>query len=97
MDEFIYVEYKGKDYPLLELKIRSKEIYPDGQWVKVAPESFGELLEKNSKGYNPDVDKEAVEVDEMIYHHVPDDVFKTANRKLIAEKYLDEKFEWVEE
>lgn len=91
------IEYQGKKYFLLELCIKHKEIYPEGQWVRVAPESFGEILEENSKGWDMKVDAEAVEIDEMIYHYIPDDIFEKADLKEIAEEHLDEKFELVED
>lgn len=93
-DRFEYVEYKGKKYPLLSLCIKHKEIYPKGQWVRVAQESFAEILQDKDGDYT---EPEAIKIDELIYHYVEDDVFNTADKRRIAENELDEKFEYVDD
>ena len=91
------VEYKGNKYNLIGLHVKHNEYYPDGAYLYVASESFGELLEKNSDEWDTKVDKEAVEIDELIYHYIPDDVFEKGDKKEIAEKWLDEPMELIDD
>jgi hypothetical protein len=88
------VKYKGTEIELLDLCIKHKEIYPNGQWVRVAPESFSSLLTDDNCDYT---ESEAIAIDEDIYHYIPDDVFKKADLKDIAKNHLDETFELLED
>lgn len=88
------IEYKGKRYKLMGLHVKHKEYYPEGAYLYVAPESLGEDLQDENSEYT---DPKAIEIDELIYHYIPDDVFEKGDKKEIAEHYLDEPMELMEE
>ena len=88
------VEYNGKKYNLMQLHVRHKEYYPDGTYLYVAPLSLGEDLQDENSEYT---DPKAIEIDEMIYHYIPDDVFEEGDKKLIAKEFLDEPMELIDD
>lgn len=82
--------YKGKKYKILKLIITYKKDKVNKMAVEVAPQSLADAM--GDKIY--DVPSEEEQIDEFIYHYVPDEVIEKGDLKDIAENHLDVKFKF---
>ena len=92
-----FITYGGKKYRIRELVIKSKEIYPDGQAVRVAPEALIDAMDKKT-GSEFDHEKFGAKeqnIDDSIYHYVQNSEINLPAKELA--KRLDEPFTLVKE
>lgn len=62
------IEFNGKHYPILRLKVYHAEFYPEPQWLTIADESLSDAFEE---AQNTDDEEKANDVDEVIYYYKP--------------------------
>lgn len=90
------ITYNGKKYQLVRLQIKDKTIYPNGISVLLAPESLSDAFTIKNGDEDPyPSGSEESEIDDKIYHYVPDDILSNSTGNDIAKNYLDTIFSYV--
>jgi len=60
------IEFNGKHYPVLRIRVYHAEIYPETQWLTIADETLSDvILEENND------EAKANDIDEAIYFYMP--------------------------
>ena len=92
------IEFKGKQYPVRTLEVENQEQEINGTYM-IAPDSLLDEIEKyrdDNDQYEDDDRDECENVDNLIYHYVPDWLFYR-DAKYIALSDLDMKFNLIQE